>query len=75
METVISKSKFKARAFHYFRQMEKTRKGLVVTDDGKPVSKIVPYTADPAELLKPLRNSVLKYDDPTAPVGLSSSSR
>jgi prevent-host-death family protein len=70
METVISKSKFKPRVLHYFRQVEKTGKGLVITDHGKPVLKIVPYAADPADLLKPFRNSVLKYDDPTAPVGL-----
>jgi antitoxin (DNA-binding transcriptional repressor) of toxin-antitoxin stability system len=42
----------------------------VITDHGKPVLKIVPYTVDPATLLKPFRNSALKYDDPTAPVGL-----
>jgi hypothetical protein len=70
METVISKSKFKPRVLHYFRQIEKTGKGLMITDHGKPVLKIVPYTADPADLLKPFRNSVLKYDDPMAPVGL-----
>jgi hypothetical protein len=47
-----------------------TGKGLVITDRAKPVLRIVPYAADPAELLRPIRNSVLKYDDPTAPVGL-----
>ena len=27
-----------------------------------------PYTADPGDRLKIMRNSVLKYDDPTEPV-------
>jgi|LGVE01.1.fsa_nt_gb antitoxin (DNA-binding transcriptional repressor) of toxin-antitoxin stability system len=70
MEHLISKSKFKPRALYYFREVEQTGKELIISDLGKTVLKIVPYTEDPAESLKALRNSVLKYEDPTAPVGL-----
>ncbi len=70
MEKVISKSKFKPQALQYFRQVERTGKSITITDHGKPVLKIVPYTEDPLEALKALRNSVLKYEDPTEPVGL-----
>ena len=70
MDHVISKSKFKPRALHYFREVEQTGRELIISDRGKPVLKIVPFTADPAECLKALRNSVIKYEDPTAPVGL-----
>jgi prevent-host-death family protein len=70
MEDVISKSKFKPRALRYFRQVEKTGKPLVITDRGKRVLTIVPYLEDPADALKALRNSVLRYNDPTAPIGL-----
>ncbi len=70
MEYKISKSKFKPKALYYFRQVEKTGKELIITDRDKPVLKIVPYREDPWEILKSLRNTVIKYDDPTEPVGL-----
>lgn len=70
MNDTVSKSQFKARALHYFRQIEKTGKSIVVTDRGQPVLKIMPYSEDPNEYLRELRNSVLQYDDPTEPVGL-----
>ncbi len=70
MEQMISKSKFKPRALHYFREIEKTGKELIICDRGKPVLKIVPYAENPAKTLKALRNTVLKYEDPTEPVGL-----
>jgi hypothetical protein len=44
---MISKSKFKPRALHFFREIEKTRRELIICDRGKPVLKIVPYTEDP----------------------------
>lgn len=67
-ESLVSKSRFKARALEYFRQVERTGKELVITDDGTPVVKIVPYNHDPAEALKLLRGSVRRYVDPTEPV-------
>ncbi len=70
MEKVISKSKFKPRALHYFREVEQTGRALIISDRGKPVLRIVPFAADPSESLKALRNSVIKYEDPTSPVGL-----
>ena len=70
MEEIISKSQFKPRALHYFREIEKTGKTLVISDRGKPVLKIVPYVENPEEALKALRNTVIKYEDPTEPVGL-----
>ena len=70
MENTISKSQFKPRALHYFREIEKTGKELVISDHGKPVLKIVPYVENPEEALKVLRDTVLKYEDPTEPVGL-----
>jgi hypothetical protein len=43
---------------------------LIVTDRGRPVLKIVPYRGDAREASRSLKGSVLKYDDPTAPVGV-----
>ena len=70
MEEMISKSQFKPRALEYFREVEKTGKELIISDRGKPVLKIVPYNENPEEALKALRDTVVKYDDPTEPVGL-----
>jgi prevent-host-death family protein len=70
MDNVISKSKFKPNALKYFRHVEETGEELIITDHGKPALRIVPFSEDPLEGLKALRNSVIKYEDPTAPVGL-----
>ena len=70
MSTLVSKSAFKARALEFFREVERTGREVVVADNGRPVLKVVPYSRDPAEALKALRGSVLRYDDPTEPVGV-----
>ena len=70
MEHLVSKSSFKAKALEYFRQVESTGEELVITDNGKPVLKIVPYTHDPEEALRALLGSVIRYTDPLEPVGL-----
>lgn len=70
MDGTISKSKFRARAFELFREVEKTGRQLVITDRGKLVLKLVPYRQrEPGEWLQSLRGSVVRFDDPTAPVG------
>ena len=71
METQVAKSKFKPRALQYFREVERTGKALIITDRGKPVLKISPYSEKPSDALRILRNSVINYDNPTDPVGLN----
>jgi len=70
MATTISKSAFKARALEFFRQVEKSGSELIITDNGKPVLKVSRYDQDPMEGLKVLRGTVIRYDDPTEPVGV-----
>jgi prevent-host-death family protein len=70
MPSTISKSRFKARALEYFRQVEHSGKELIITDHGRPVLKVIPYASDPAKALAALRGSVIRYDAPTEPVGL-----
>jgi prevent-host-death family protein len=67
--TTISKSRFKAHALELFRQVERTGKPIVVTDRGTPVLTVAPYRQAPADALKALRETVVKYDAPTKPVG------
>ena len=70
MKNTVSKSQFKPRALEYFREVEKTHQELIITDRGRPVLKVIPYTKDPEQVLLELRDSVISYKDPTKPVGL-----
>jgi antitoxin (DNA-binding transcriptional repressor) of toxin-antitoxin stability system len=42
MSITISKSKLKAKMLEIFRQLEASGDELIVTDQGKPVLKIIP---------------------------------
>lgn len=70
MERIVSKSQFKSRALEYFRLIEESGETMIITDRGKPVLKVMPYTDNSEDRLKVLRNSVLLYDGPTQPVAL-----
>jgi prevent-host-death family protein len=69
MAASVSKSKFKARALELFREVERTGQPVVITDRGVPVLKVVPFRDDPATALRALRQTVVKYEAPTEPVG------
>ena len=69
MATHVSKSRFKAHALEFFRQVEVSGKPLIITDRGKPVLQLVPYSEDPDAAIRVLRDTVLKYRAPTRPVG------
>ena len=69
MSDIVSKSQFKARALEYFRMVEETRREVVITDRGRPVLKVVPFTREPGKDLLLLRDTVVRYDAPTEPVG------
>ena len=69
METSVSKSRFKAQALEFFRQVERSGQPIVITDHGNPVLKLIPYRADPDASLRLLRDTVVKYEAPTEPVG------
>jgi prevent-host-death family protein len=68
MPTTVSKSRFKAQALELFRQVERTGKPITITDRGKPVLRLVPFREDPQEAVRMLRDTVVKYRDPTRPV-------
>jgi prevent-host-death family protein len=70
MEQTVSKSKFKPQALEYFRQVEESGEPLIITDRGKPVLKILPYSQQVFKGLGTLRDSVVKYENPLEPVGL-----
>lgn len=64
----VSKSKFKAKALEYFRQVEASGEPVIITDHGKPTLEIRLISpqkkSDPLEALK---GSVLWYEGPFDP--------
>jgi prevent-host-death family protein len=69
MAKTISKSQFKPKSLELFRTVEQTGEELIITDHGRPVLKIVPYSEDPEQWFKGLRNTVIRYERPFEPVG------
>ena len=69
MAKTISKSKLKAKALEYFREVERTGTELIITDHGRPVLKLVPYRRERDSSVSSLRETVVRYDAPTEPVG------
>ena len=63
----VSKSKFKAKALEYFRQVETSGEPLIITDHGKPSLEIRPVAADKRDPFEILKGSVLWYDRPFDP--------
>ena len=64
----IAKSQFKPRALTLFREVEQTGKEIIITDRGRPVLKLVPYTENPEAWLQELRGTVKSYKKPTEPL-------
>jgi prevent-host-death family protein len=67
--TVVSKSALEARMLEYFRQVEQTDEELIVTDNNRPVLKVVPISArEPASSrFADVRGRVVYHEDPLAP--------
>lgn len=68
MSEIVSKSQFKPRALEYFRKVEEQGRELIITDHNQPVIKIIPYHEQPQQVLRELRNSVRRYEQPLDPV-------
>ena len=68
METV-SKGALKARMLEYFRKVEETGEELVVTDNNRPVLRIVPIRrrVPAAEMFADVRQRVVYRDDVLGP--------
>ena len=65
----VSKSKLKAQMLEYFRQVEQTGEELVVTDNDRPVLRVIPIRkkrrAD--EVFADVRGRIVYHEDPLAP--------
>lgn len=67
--STVSKSLLKGKMLEYFRQVEETGEELVVTDNGRPVVKVVPMRAQTsaAEVFGDVRGRVVYREDILAP--------
>ena len=66
MKSEISKSRFKARALEFFREIEATGTSVIITDHGKPALEVRRFRdRNPLETLK---GSVIRYEGATRPV-------
>lgn len=66
----VSKGVLKAKMLEYFREIERTGIDLIVTDNRKPVLKIVPLsraTKTAESVFKKYRNKVKYKEDINAP--------
>ena len=70
MAKSISKSALKPKLLNYLRLVEQKRESLIITDRGRPVAQIIPFTNSKSDRLNELKGSVLHYEDPLKPVGL-----
>lgn len=68
MTLTLSKSALKPNLLHYLRNLERDKEPLIITDRGRAIAKIIPYSEHEGEHLKTLRGSVLHYEDPFEPV-------
>lgn len=70
MTVEISKSRFKARALEYFREVERTGQPITITDHGRPTLEIraLEKKTGARDALERLRGSVKSYERPFEPV-------
>jgi prevent-host-death family protein len=68
MTKTVSKSEFKPKSLAYLRDVEETGEPLIITDRGRPVVRIEAY-APSEEIRERLRGCVIRFDEPTEPVG------
>ncbi len=63
---------FKAKLSEFINTLNKTGEPIFLTKHGKVIAKITPCDEKTAweEIRKEMAGSVLKYDNPTEPVGL-----
>jgi len=65
---IIKASDFKARCLKIMDEVEKTGQEVVITKNGRPVSKLVPVQERPKSLYGALRDSVTILGDIISPV-------
>lgn len=66
MKSEISKSRFKARALEFFREIEATETSVIITDHGRPALEVRRFRD--RKPLETLKGSVIRYEEATRSV-------
>lgn len=66
---VVKASEFKAKCLKLMDEVAQTGEPIVITKNGKPVSRLVPHRCKPKELYGALKGTVTVSGDIVAPVG------
>ena len=64
----IQVSTFKATCLQLMDSVARTGEEIIITKNGKPISKLVPYETKPALLYGIMKNSIITHDDITQPI-------
>jgi prevent-host-death family protein len=65
----IKASEFKAKCLHLMDVVNQTNEEIIITKNGKPVSRLVPYRKQVDSLFGLHRNHIKSHDDLLAPTG------
>ena len=67
--TEVSKSTLEGKMLEYFRRVEETGEELIVTDNGRPVLKVVPIRVrvSTASVFSDVRGRVVYHEDVRTP--------
>ncbi len=68
---VIKASEFKSKCLRLMDTVNQSGEELVITKNGKPVSKLVPYRKQPKSIFGLHKGQVVSYDDLIAPVDVA----
>ncbi len=69
MPKMIGAARFKADCLRLIDEVARDREPVTITKRGRPVAVLLPIEADEARpIIGALSGSVLRYDDPFAPV-------
>ncbi|MGB5986026.1 MAG: type II toxin-antitoxin system prevent-host-death family antitoxin [Desulfobacterales bacterium] len=67
----IKASVFKAKCLKLMEEVNRTGKEIVITKNGKPISKLVPYRMRPKSLFGLHEDKILSHEDLIEPVDVN----
>jgi prevent-host-death family protein len=69
MTKMIGAAQFKAECLRLIERMSEDHEPVTITKRGRPVATLQPVKSqEPASIVGAMRGSVLRFDDPLAPV-------
>jgi len=70
-EQFIKASEFKAKCLRLMDMVNESGKEIVITKNGKPISKLVPYRKLPESLFGLHKNQIVSHDDLIEPLDMN----